>query len=479
MANRGFRMFGLWAATMLLSLAAWAQTSTTGVIEGKVRDQAGNPVSGATVTGIANRAPAAAVTDAQGRYTLANLPPGQYKVRAEAPGKSAVALDNVDVSINTRTRIDITLVAGQTESVTVTAEAPVVDTKSVTTGGNFKVENFIDQVPVGRNLASTLTLAPGVQSGLGTGAGNYSMSGSSGLENSYIVDGVNITNTGYGGIGAFNSVYGSLGTGVTYDFLEEVQVKTGGIDVEFGQATGGVVNTIVKTGTNDLSGKVALYTGGPVSQYKQAELFSGATNIVKGSWNDSANYDLGLQIGGPILKDKLFYFVDYNPTQQKQTAQIQDIPLPANLTGGITQYPQAAEGSQTIKRTSNNYAAKVTWYANPNHRLELSAFGDPSNGGTGPQREFIPFGGAPFPNLDYDSGGGQSSIDYGGNNYSLKYDAGFPPTPFLQGQNGRKESKIPETPLLHHSRTPHHAPPPWLPKPSFFCPGQCPETPPQ
>jgi hypothetical protein len=293
-------------AACLIALSAWAQTSTTGVVEGRVRDQAGNPVADATITAVANRAPAAAVTDAQGRYVLSNLPPGTYKVRAEATGKAPIVLDEVSVSIQTRTRVDITLVAGQTETVTVTAEAPVVDTKSVTTGGNFKVDKFVDQLPVGRNLASTLTLAPGVASGLGTGAGNYAISGSSGLENSYIVDGVNITNTGYGGIGSYNIVYGSLGTGVTYDFLEEVQVKTGGIDAEYGQATGGVVNTVVKTGTNDLSGAVSFYASGYTDGFQSTDLFVGAVNNAKGSWNDSSQYDLGLSIGGPIVKDKLF-----------------------------------------------------------------------------------------------------------------------------------------------------------------------------
>ena len=147
MVNRWLRILSLWAAALLVSMTALAQSSTTGTIEGRVRDQAGNGIAGASVTGIANRSPSAAVTDGQGRYTLANLPPGTYKVRAEAPGKASVVLDDIVVSIGTRSRVDITLVAGQTETVTVTAQAPVVDTKSVTTGGTYKVENFIDQLP--------------------------------------------------------------------------------------------------------------------------------------------------------------------------------------------------------------------------------------------------------------------------------------------------------------------------------------------
>src|SRR5262245_14841258 len=331
MLNRWTRSLLLGAMACLVSLSALAQTTTSGVIEGRVRDQAGNPIADATVTAVANRAPAASVTDSQGRFVIPNLPPGTYKVRAEAPGKAAVIQEPIVVSINTRSRVDFTLVGGQTETVTVTAEAPTVDTKSVTTGGNFKVEDFIEQLPVGRNLAATLTLAPGVESGGGTGAGNYSISGSSGLENSYVVDGVNITNTGYGGIGSYNIVFGSLGTGVTYDFLEEVQVKTGGIDVEFGQATGGVVNTVVKSGTNELSGQVSLYAGAPVNEFKQADLFVGAVNSVKGDWADNSQYDLGMSVGGPIMKDKLFYFAAFNPVVTKAAGQIQPIALPTTI----------------------------------------------------------------------------------------------------------------------------------------------------
>src|SRR5262245_47654091 len=429
MLNRWTRSLLLGAMACLVSLSALAQTTTSGVIEGRVRDQAGNPIADATVTAVANRAPAASVTDSQGRFVIPNLPPGTYKVRAEAPGKAAVIQEPIVVSINTRSRVDFTLVGGQTETVTVTAEAPIVDTKSVTTGGNFKVEDFIEQLPVGRNLAATLTLAPGVESGGGTGAGNYSISGSSGLENSYIVDGVNITNTGYGGIGSYNIIFGSLGTGVTYDFLEEVQVKTGGIDVEYGQATGGVVNTVVKTGTNELSGSVGIYAGSVVNEFEQASLFVGAVNPAKGNWNDNSQYDIGLSIGGPIVKDKLFYFLAYNPVVTYTSATIQNIPLPSTIgTPAQAQfrptpeYPAAVAGIQTIKRTSDNYAAKLTWYATPNHRLELTAFGDPSDGDLGQQRALIPPG-ASLRGIDYPEGGGASSNSYGANNYSLKYDA--------------------------------------------------------
>ena len=89
---------------------------------------------------------------------------------------------------------------------------------------------------------------------------NPSISGGSGLENQYVVDGTNVTNTGYGGLGSYSIVFGSLGNATPYDFIKEVQVKTGGYDAEFGQATGGVVNVVTKSGTNQFRGSAFAYT---------------------------------------------------------------------------------------------------------------------------------------------------------------------------------------------------------------------------
>src|SRR5262249_17301518 len=143
MSTRLSRFLLIAVIACLLALPALAQTSTTGLIEGRVRDQAGNPIKEATVSAVANRAPASAVVDAQGRFTIANLPPGTYKVRAEAPGKAAVVQDEIVVSINTRTHVDFTLARGQTDTVTVTAQSPTIDTKSVTTGGTFNDNRFL------------------------------------------------------------------------------------------------------------------------------------------------------------------------------------------------------------------------------------------------------------------------------------------------------------------------------------------------
>src|SRR5207248_9830150 len=142
---------------------------------------------------------------------------------------------------------------------TVTASSPVVDTTSTTTGAVLSSEMF-SNVPIGRRLSDTLYMAPGVGTGGSVGAANPSISGGSGLENQYVIDGVNVTNQGYGAFGAYSTVFGSLGNATPFDFVKEIQIKTGGYEAEFGQSTGGVVNVVTKSGTNNLRGSVFGYT---------------------------------------------------------------------------------------------------------------------------------------------------------------------------------------------------------------------------
>ena len=118
---------------------------------------------------------------------------------------------------------------------------------------------MLERVPVGRRLTDALYMAPGVSSGGEVGRPIRRSSGGSGLENSYVVDGVNITNAGYGALGSYSIVFGSLGNGVTFDFIKEIQVKTGGYEAEYGQATGGVVNVVTKSGTNEVAGSAFTY----------------------------------------------------------------------------------------------------------------------------------------------------------------------------------------------------------------------------
>ena len=457
------------AVCLALALITWtlpapglAQELTSGAVAGRVADPTGKGIAGAVIIATSEVGPRTAQTDTQGDFILPYLKPGTYSVRVEAPGGfNTVVQNDVVVGLNQRTTLYFTLQPGKTETVTVTGRAPLVDPTSSSSGTNLDYEEFANAVPLGRSFTDTYAVAPGVVSGLGTGQGNYSISGSSGLENSYLIDGVNLTNTGYGGIGAYNIVYGSLGTGVTSEFLDEVQIKTAGFEAEYGQALGGIINTIVKSGTNDFKGSVAWYASpeGLRGSNQLVELDAGNANTVERGVDDFA-----FSLGGPIKKDKLFYFVAYNPVITIDTRRATSNTNPAfpaaaamveDYTGalvfdetnpngfGVTSLAFPSAGSDLERRrTAHNYAVKFSWHITANQQLELSAFGDPATGKSGPQRPDAPL------YTDSATGGGESEIRYGSDNQALKWNGVFGPHFFVEALVGHREGQFREESAL-------------------------------
>src|SRR5437867_3305890 len=334
---------------MALFVVAWisaapvvAQELTSGTLAGKVSDPSGKAIAGAVVIVTSQFGTKTAETDANGHFIIPFMRPASYTVRVEAPGGFNTVIQNfVEVGLNQRKQLDFTLEPGKTETVTVTSQAPLVDIHSTSSGTNLKYGEFANAVPLGRSFTDTYAVAPGVVSGLGTGQGNYSIGGGTGLENAYLIDGVNVTNTGFGGIGAYNIVYGSLGTGVTSEFLDQVQIKTGGFEAEYGQALGGIINTIVKSGTNDFKGSVSWYSS-PSSLQSSRQLIKldgGASNRV----NEDVQ-DFAFSVGGPFVKDKLFYFFAFNPvlTTHRVTAQALTDPAFTAASAGVSVFDETA-----------------------------------------------------------------------------------------------------------------------------------------
>ena len=445
-------------AALLFAGPLSAQELTSGTIAGKVVDPGGKPVAGAAVIATCDVGTRAGETDEDGQFLLPFLRPGTYSVRIE-PGQGFASIEQreVVVGLNQRTTLAFSLQTGVTETVIVTGKAPLIDPTSTSTQTNINYDSFSTSLPLGRAFTDTYMVAPGVVSGLGTGAGNASISGASGLENLYLIDGVNINNTGYGGIGAYNLVYGSLGTGVTSEFLDEVQVKTGGFEAEYGQALGGIINTIVKGGTNDFKGSVAFYSSPGVTQAPptKVDLATGTANIT-----DETVNDLAFSVGGPIKKDKLFYFFAYNPVLARQDLQATDQvnPAYAAASAGVAAFDEgtangfgvtdplafpSSRGTLSRTRLSHNYAAKLSWLANERHQFELSLFGDPSEGPMGPQRRNAAL------HLDVDQGGGESEIRYGSNNAALKWNAVLTPRFFMEAQLGWHSGHFRETSNLN------------------------------
>jgi hypothetical protein len=423
-------------ALAITGLAA-AQESTNGAITGRIVDGQGLPVPGAAVTVTGPQGAKSAVTDADGRFNAPFLTPGTYSVRGELPGFKAVERQNIPVSLGQRLELNLTLEVGAvTETVQVSAAAsPILDTRTTTVGGILDSASLL-RLPIGRTLAETLYVVPGVSDSSGVGRANPSIGGASGLENNYIIDGVNITDVGFGGFGAYNSVHGSLGAGVTSDFIKETEVKTGGFEAEFGSATGGVVNVVTKSGANQFSGSTFAYARPSAAEagYKTLRTANGTVNTT-----GVDNYDTGISIGGRIVPDRLFFFGTYNPQWQSRT-----FTAPNNAT---PVFPYASLGGVDRKRSIQAYAAKLSANLNSSHRLDLSVFGDPSKGDSGLQRfttlrRFV-YPGAPGTTaID----GGFSELEFGSHNQSVRYDGVFGARWLLEGAVSYSTNKFNEIP---------------------------------
>src|SRR5258706_7338272 len=313
------RWSGVGAVILLLLASATARAqSTTGTIAGRIADAQGFVMPGVIVTATGSQGAKSAVTDGEGRFSLPFLTPGRYTVRAELQGFKTIDRSDIDVRLDQRVDLAMTMEIGDlTESVTVVGAPAQLNPTSATITTNLD-SSTLASLPVGRRFSDTLYLAPGVSSSGSLGVANPSVSGSSGLENQYVVDGVNITNGGYGALGSYSIVFGSLGNGTPYDFMQEVQVKTGGYEAEFGESTGGVINVVTKSGSNLLPGSAFGYTR-PTrleSGWKQYQSVNGSVNT-----QQTQSRDGGIEMGFPLVKNRLFFFGAIDPGRDVQTLE--------------------------------------------------------------------------------------------------------------------------------------------------------------
>ncbi len=424
----------IWAlALVLATVGIVSAQQTTGTLSGIVNDSQGAPVPGATVTLNSEQGSKTFVTDSTGRFNAPFLTVGRYSVKVELAGFSPVEQKNIDVRLGATYELNFTLKVGELQEVIeVVGSSPVIDTNSTTAGGSLDSDT-LRMLPVGRNFTQTLYLVPGVSDSSGVGNANPSIGGASGLENNYVVDGVNISNQGFGGVGVYSIVFGSLGTGVTTDFIKETQVKTAGFEAEFGQATGGVVNVVTKSGTNNFHGSMFGYF-----QPSGLEATRNTLSTPNGTVNDrgATNYDFGVTLGAPIIKDKLFFFGAFNPQYQTLTRT-----APDNLNvDGTANFPLSSLGEVDRKRRILAYAGKLSWQAGPNHRFDFTAFGDPSHGDLGPQRT-----GA----LKAQVASKFSTLDsYGGHNQALRYDGIINPNWLVEASASRAYTNFVELPSV-------------------------------
>jgi hypothetical protein len=275
----------LWILVLLLAGAA-AQAQQTGSVSGIVQDDSGQPLPGATVTIHGPMLPAGQVEVSRenGAFDFEKLPPGDYELSAELSGMGT-AKRAVIVALGRDTQVNLGLGgATMSEEITVTAAIPIVDVRSTEVQVNYTQE-FIEDLPVARDYKGLFQLAPGVASNerLAPNAGGNRQ------DNTFLVDGINIT----------NPHYGDILPNITELDIDEVNIKRAGISAEFGRTGGMVVNAVTKSGTNDLGGEVRL-------EYQPAD-FVGDSDIAT-LQNTIDRQGVAGAIGGPFVHDRMWFY---------------------------------------------------------------------------------------------------------------------------------------------------------------------------
>lgn len=417
-------LLALWVTATLLPGRALAQ-ETTGTIQGRIVDSQGLPVPGVTVSITGTQGLKKATTDTDGRFNVPFLTPGTYTVRAELQGFKTVEQKNAAVATGQTLTVSLKMeVGGISEVVSVQDVPPTIDVTSTTTGAVIS-SDLVNQVPVGRRVTDVAYMAPGVSSSGTVGRANPSIAGGSGLDNQYVIDGANVTNMGFGAIGSYSIIFGSLGNATPFDFVKDVQVKTGGYEAEFGQATGGVINVTTKSGSNDFHGSIFGYSQPDALQatYKQFQSVNGTVQTLNTSTSDA-----GAEGGGPALRNRLFFFAAVDPQWDRQTFQAPD---------DIANFPLRALNGVDRKRLNKTYSTKATWQLNANNRVDASFFGDPSTGDFGPQR---------VSSLLAQDTTQYSSLSYGGHTQTLRYNGVVGKRLLLEATYARALNRLSETP---------------------------------
>jgi hypothetical protein len=340
-----------------LAVPAFAQDQRAS-IEGVVRDASGAVLPGATVEAISNVGqPQSTVTDSLGIYRFPSLAPGNYKVTANLQGFVAREVVDVRAALGQIKKVDFSLpLSGVTETVQVTAETPLVDVRQSQRSTNIRAEQ-VELLPKGRDFTSLVTQAPGANNE--AKSGGLSIDGASAGENRYIIDGIETTNL----------QNGTSGKNVIVDFIEEVQVKSSGYTAEFGGATGGVINAVTKSGTNDFHGSgLYFFEGSSLEGARRPTLRTSLTNSNAAEYVDypkdgKSRHEPGFALGGPIARNRMWFFGAYQPALTTNDRSV-DPSSAAN--------PAAGTSSQEQKVTVHYMTGNITSQLTDSTRLRVA-----------------------------------------------------------------------------------------------------------
>lgn len=345
------------SAVLFLGLAGSIfSQGTTGSIVGTIQDATGASVPGAEITAVSPQDPTGlrVTSNNAGYYNIISVPVGIYTVTITKPGFVTVKQENVNVTVAAQVTASVRLeVATTSTAINVVETAVSLDTTSSRTDTTITAKTF-DDLAKGRTFNSILAIAPGVRyepKGGTAGVGGIQVDGSSGLENTYYIEGIQSN----------DPLNGSLRRqqAVPLDFLDQVEVRTGGFEAEFGGAIGGVITTVIKSGTNQFHGMANFEgTGAPLNAsdrgyWQRSPSNTNVADFFAPKKDDYSIFYPTFQLGGPILKNRLFFFGGYSPEIEHTTRTI-------NYASGARTFTQSFLRHYLTSKVDYHLSEKLT-----------------------------------------------------------------------------------------------------------------------
>lgn len=341
----GKRIFFLFLMVLCAGFTLFSQ-EVTGGLEGRIINTQGTGMADVQIFLKGNQllGTRSAQTDSEGQFKVLALPAGLYTMTIKHPSDREMVIENIMIQLGKTSflgEIALPDMIQESYELTVTADMPVIDPASTNVGGNLSPGQF-QSLPVNRNFTSLAELLP--HSNSSSYGDEVNIAGSTGLENKYFIDGTDVT----------DPFRGLTGVNLPYNFVREVEVRSGGYQAEFGSSLGGIFNVITYSGGNDFSGQVF---GFFADNRFTAEPRQSALEPNRGNF---AMYDAGISLGGPVIRDKLWFYGAYNPDFEREQVGVPGLDL--------------YEDKNTIHR----FAGKLTWQLNPSNNIMFSILGDPS-----------------------------------------------------------------------------------------------------
>jgi len=355
MVPKVFKTFSLVLAVFFSAVLTSAAQTSLATVRGTIHDEQGAVLPGATVTArqLATNTTRSAVTEGGGQYVLPNLPPGTYELKVELSGFGPAARE-FELRVGQEVAVDFTLkVGGLKEAITVKADTNVVETQH--TLATVIDNRQIDSLPtISRDFSSLAKLAPGTTASGATGTGQgtgVSIGGQRPTTNGIVVD------------GASNQMqfYGRQSNEFPQDWIQEFQVLTNGFGAEYGQAAGGVLNVITRSGANDLRGRAyGFFRDDKFDEAPYAGRFVNGKPQYLDTTPPFSQQRFGGFVGGPVQKDKMFFFSGVDRMNLESSAVL-----------GISEYWRA-QGLNTVTPTGTdalNFIGKLDWNLGANQRF--------------------------------------------------------------------------------------------------------------